>query len=906
MATQLQLNTKGYLDVAENTPVPITYSVAPISDITIRQGTFSKTIRLPGTKNNNALMGYLFGVNIVNSSFDVRHKEACSVINNGVTQFVGFLQLIDIVKQSPTSPSGDEQIYYDVSIKDDAGDFFSSLNDDDFIETLGDFSALTATLSFANILASYNNTWRDKYKWYMTYHNRKAYTLQDFGMAISDKAIWDSIWKETGFSYDWPTLSGTGFDRCYTPYNGDIPIRRQDQTNALAFKASWSGSVYDINLGSLGPNNVFPAITLGCIDVVYAPAYTEFDVYGTPTGPGGCANPLYNPVPNDTSFLPMNIIWNDNTTTGTTGSLFDTGNQYDVSTGVYTSNKAGFCTFNIGFNSDIVLRNNDPTYPIRLPLASDSGPLQYFINDTSVSFTVYVELKVTHPGGSQFTANKTELFTFDEATSKTTVLNPGDNVFSADTFFQSTLIELFPSSQVQACVRYDFHIPNHSQYAWVNNTLPNHRLIARPDIIIRMNIDSPVDYTLNFFSNTPSNGIYDGTTLYIADFIPKKIKRKDFITSIVRMFNLYISATDNDKILKIESRDEFYDTGGTNNWSEPGKHKLIQDKDQTLKLLPTLQDKKILFTYKDDTNDDLLQKYKYVTGEIYGQLEYTFNTDYTTSTKTLDVIFSPTILTTNYFNLVVPAIDGRSPKNNIRILYDGGAISNLTGDKWYYSARTSFGTLFEYTSNEYLYMGNFDNPYTPNLDLNWGEAEYFYGNYSYLTDNNLYNKYYKRYTSQIEDGKLLTANFALLETDISNLNLRDKNWVEDNYYNINVINDYDANSTDGETKVELISVDSGTKFTPQKTRLNQVPVSITKIVTGSASGNRSSNTSQYGNGSANNNDSGDFNVFQPGAQYNNVSGQGNNIAGNSQIVNGNGNNVQGNNNTVQGDGNTLL
>jgi len=44
---QIQLGNKGYLDVSEDVVVPITYSSAPIQDITVRSSVFSKTITLP-------------------------------------------------------------------------------------------------------------------------------------------------------------------------------------------------------------------------------------------------------------------------------------------------------------------------------------------------------------------------------------------------------------------------------------------------------------------------------------------------------------------------------------------------------------------------------------------------------------------------------------------------------------------------------------------------------------------------------------------------------------------------------------------------------------------------------------------------------------------------------------------
>ena len=48
--TKIQLGNLGYLDIDENVSVPLNFSVAEIQDISKRQGGYSKTIKLPGTK----------------------------------------------------------------------------------------------------------------------------------------------------------------------------------------------------------------------------------------------------------------------------------------------------------------------------------------------------------------------------------------------------------------------------------------------------------------------------------------------------------------------------------------------------------------------------------------------------------------------------------------------------------------------------------------------------------------------------------------------------------------------------------------------------------------------------------------------------------------------------------------
>lgn len=66
---------------------------------------------------------------------------------------------------------------------------------------------------------------------------------------------------------------------------------------------------------------------------------------------------------------------------------------------------------------------------------------------------------------------------------------------------------------------------------------------------------------------------------------------------------------------------------------------------------------------------------------------------------------------------------------------------------------------------------------------------------------------------QINNGKLLTAMFALNEVDIQAMELNDKIRIDNSWWNINKVIDYDANANKL-TKVELISIDNEINFMP--------------------------------------------------------------------------------------------
>ena len=96
---------------------------------------------------------------------------------------------------------------------------------------------------------------------------------------------------------------------------------------------------------------------------------------------------------------------------------------------------------------------------------------------------------------------------------------------------------------------------------------------------------------------------------------------------------------------------------------------------------------------------------------------------------------------------------------------------------------------------------------TPTFDINFGVCDYYFYSTSVLTNNNLYNLYWRRTVNQINVGKMLVASFHLTESDIQTLKLNDKIRIDNSWWNINKVMDYNANN-EALTKVELISIDT--------------------------------------------------------------------------------------------------
>jgi hypothetical protein len=294
-----------------------------------------------------------------------------------------------------------------------------------------------------------------------------------------------------------------------------------------------------------------------------------------------------------------------------------------------------------------------------------------------------------------------------------------------------------------------------------------------------------------------------GGILDINQYVPLKIKQSDFVKSIFQMYNLYADTdVDQPNKLILRHRDEYYDSGAEKDWSQ----KLMKDREQNLIFLPDLSNKKLKLTYKPDTDSPNVV-YTQMTDEVYGQLEYTFDNEYVRDTDTKELIFSPTPVVATSFDAYVPALNGEAPKTNIRILYDGG---EQTCGSW---DLIEYGTTGELGITTYPMIGHFDDALTPTFDINFATCDYYYYTPSTLTANTLYNLYWRRTVNQINVGKMLVAYFHLTEADIQTLKLNDKIRIDNSWWNINKVIDYDANA-EVPTKVELISIDTEIDLAP--------------------------------------------------------------------------------------------
>jgi hypothetical protein len=318
------------------------------------------------------------------------------------------------------------------------------------------------------------------------------------------------------------------------------------------------------------------------------------------------------------------------------------------------------------------------------------------------------------------------------------------------------------------------------------------------------------------FRNRVVNNTYaEGNLIDMNAAIPKDIKQKDFFMSIVKMFNLYIEPDkNNEKNLFIEPRDDFYDNV-TQDWSQ----KL--DISQQLEYLPmgALDSKEYLFTYKQD-KDYYNELYENTWNEIYGEREEEIDNDFINKKYKTNIIFSPTPSVGQlYYDRVIPAIKKYDQNNgyvrtesNIRILQWGGLKDNLV--TWSHRSILAGNT----DEIQYPYSGHLDDAFNPTIDINYGLTKEVYFDDTYYditwTNNNLYNKYYKKFIEEITDvnSKIVKGWFYLRPSDIRNLSFRNQYYFDGAYFRLNKIENYNPSSPI--TKCEFLKLKDVDAFVP--------------------------------------------------------------------------------------------
>jgi hypothetical protein len=293
--------------------------------------------------------------------------------------------------------------------------------------------------------------------------------------------------------------------------------------------------------------------------------------------------------------------------------------------------------------------------------------------------------------------------------------------------------------------------------------------------------------------------------------IPKGVSQKDFLVSIIKMFNLMI---DEDKVkfkhLIIKPWIQYYDTASRLDWTR----KMDRSQPQRYKPIGELNSRTFEFKYKEDS-DFYNGYYKRRFNENYGDFNFDTNIEYTKEKSTLDVIFAPSPLvafdaTTRVISVIAKKSDAgvwdrMASVPRIMFRSDAAIVCKQWTIKTVHATNTADSVS---TFNSYPYAGHLDDPDSPANDLNFGApAELYFRILAGALQNNIFNQFHSFYMSEItdKDSKVLIAKFQLTPQDIAQLDFSKLIFIDGMLYRLNKVSDYDTNGLEV-TNCELLKV----------------------------------------------------------------------------------------------------
>jgi hypothetical protein len=284
--------------------------------------------------------------------------------------------------------------------------------------------------------------------------------------------------------------------------------------------------------------------------------------------------------------------------------------------------------------------------------------------------------------------------------------------------------------------------------------------------------------------------VVEGDTMKIEYTMPKSMKQRDFLKSIISMYNLYITQDKlQTNVLEIIPYNEFFKTFKDEalDWSD----KLDVSQEVVITPLSELSAKEYRLMFDDDS-DYWSQSYKTKFNEGYGEKREIIPNDFVTETKSVKVVFAPPVLREEVAGRVMVHL--YKVENNVKI------PDNFKPRIVFFSPNTPSPTSWQIqyaagpvTYNTYPYAGHVNSLVDPAFDqLFHYPKEVYFAIGAYPENSNLYTEYYDTLITSIGDrnSRLLEGYFYLTPTDISNLDFRTIIKVGNHFFQLQKVDKY--------------------------------------------------------------------------------------------------------------------
>lgn len=281
----------------------------------------------------------------------------------------------------------------------------------------------------------------------------------------------------------------------------------------------------------------------------------------------------------------------------------------------------------------------------------------------------------------------------------------------------------------------------------------------------------------------------EGDTMKIEYTLPKSMKQRDFLKSIISMYNLYITQDRlRTNVLEIIPYNEFYQTFKDEalDWSD----KLDVGQEISITPLSELSAKEYRLVFDTDS-DFWSQSYRTKFNEVYGESRTIIDNDFILDTKSVKVVFAPPVMREEVAGRIMIHLykveNGVKIPDNFkpRIAYFLPGVTTTQWNIQYAAGNTPY--------NVYPYAGHLDSPTEPSNDVLFAAPrEVYFSIGVYPQNSNLYTEYYKGLIDSIGDrnSRLLEGYFYLTPTDIMNLDFRKIIKVGNHYFQLEKVDKY--------------------------------------------------------------------------------------------------------------------
>jgi hypothetical protein len=939
------------LDLYDDIDIPLTYTILDIREPEKRKTNFSKTIKLPGTKNNNRIFNHIYEVS-GSSKFNPNIRKEVIIIQGGVQVMRGNMQLKSINRKDQNF------IDYDVLISGDFTSLFadvgvSKLSDLDLTEWEHEWSAENVKSTWTGLATKNDGTQfsLNTYGSYLTFSqiNRDSATGRVKVTTSSNHNLLEGNWiileptpkvnvvgDVTTYKDDYlygeyqiaEKLSNTQFTINYPFPNGMFGLTASGRLRKVMSKGqgytypmiSWGDDqLIDIN-GTTTPRfsvtSFVPAFYVKQIwDKIFSETNSRYDsdfldseffkrlvivqkkqTYDVPESEisersfkvanqlnfqlqlSGFATQSTGNLSNQFRGFPFNQPYTQPfpftaSIAGSDGFLYNGSGTYstpfDQSTYIWTVSDTG--SYNVKFNIafDMVANISDwranvgsNNWSYVPPSSLDDYEYWWggFGTNPSTRKVEVIVKVILRRNGLIAVLDQVFLSFGDDVTQQikdtyknfrwkakqvnidiTKDLQQGDEVW-IEVFNKSTFDN--DNSGVFTQLFRDTATPYDPGANWTYYKY-------RGDVRVR-------SLAINYFEAKPIPQLKEGSTIYPNQFLPKDMTCKDFLIGIIRMFNLHIeSDREVEKLYKIEPRDTYYEdgTGGVTDyidWTE-------KVDTSTIDIIPMgeLTAKFYQFSYKQES-DYWNKKYKEQTSEGYGDHLVEIQNDFLTNTQKIEIPFGASVMINSprTSDIIIPQIVQKESSGFNKITTSAAKILHWSGVRptttqgvpleWqllrtYQSIATFSVATFSAQENftYYPYAGTCDSPLDPLQDLNFYYTDYVFFNRARWSNENLYNKYWKRFIEEITDidSKVIRCKLFLTPRDLNELDFKKIYVINGAYLRLQKIIDYNANGSEL-TQCEFLKLKSPSKFVRRSvvasdnfTELSDVSRPITVVTT---------------------------------------------------------------------------